>query len=468
MTLNVYNTLTRRLEEFFPITPPKVGLYCCGPTVYNFAHIGNLRTYIFEDILRRTLEYLNYKVTHVMNITDVGHLTDDADEGEDKITRSARERKMSVWEITESFSAAFFRDLEELHILMPGIRCKATDHIGDMIALILRLEEKGLTYTSGGNIYFDIGKLPGYGVLALLDRQELKAGARIEVDQGKKNPHDFVLWFTRSKFDHQAMQWDSPWGKGYPGWHIECSAMSMKYLGEEFDIHCGGIDHIPVHHTNEIAQSEGATGHNWVRYWVHGEFLVMDKEKMAKSAGNFITLEKIKQQGFEPLDYRYFCLGAHYRTQLQFSFESLEAAKNARANLMEKAAAIKMEARGELSPLGTKAKKYLEEFRTHLCTDLNMPRVLSVLWNAVKDTAITVREKWTLITEIDRIMGLKLSEVPVEEPELPPELKQLLADREKARKEKNYEKADEIRKQLAEKGFSLEDTSGGPKIRRIV
>ncbi len=260
MQVKLWNTMGRELQNFEPIQPGKVGMYCCGPTVYDYAHIGNLRTYIFEDFLRRMLEYFGYAVRHVMNVTDVGHLTGDTDEGEDKMLKGAREKGKTVWEIAEFYSKAFFRDFALLRCAAPTVICRATEHIQDMIDLISRIEAKGFTYVAGGNVYFDISRFPGYGKLALLDQQQLRAGARIAVDEGKKNPADFALWFTRSKFEHQAMLWDSPWGKGYPGWHIECSAMSMKYLGEHFDIHCGGADHPPVHHTNEIAQSEAATG----------------------------------------------------------------------------------------------------------------------------------------------------------------------------------------------------------------
>ena len=260
MELKLFNTMGRRMETFAPITDKKVGMYTCGLTVYNFAHIGNLRSYVFEDILRKTLEYCGYQVRHVMNVTDVGHLTGDTDEGEDKMVKSSRETGRTVWEIAEFYTKAFFRDFTLLRCAMPTVVCKATDHIQDMIDLIRRIEANGFTYSAGGNLYFDIARFPDYGKLALLDQQDLRAGARVVVDQGKRNPFDFALWFTKSKFEHQAMLWDSPWGRGYPGWHIECSAMSMKYLGEHFDLHCGGIDHVPVHHTNEIAQSEAATG----------------------------------------------------------------------------------------------------------------------------------------------------------------------------------------------------------------
>ena len=346
MELKLWNTMGRELQVFTPIQDGKVGMYCCGLTVYNYAHIGNLRSYLFEDFARRTLEYFGSTVRHVMNVTDVGHLTGDTDEGEDKMLKGAREKGMTVWEIAEFYTKAFFRDFELLRCSMPTVICRATEHIQDMIDLISRIEAKGFTYVSGGNVYFDISKFPDYGKLALLDQQQLRAGARITVDEGKKNPADFVLWFTKSKFEHQAMLWDSPWGRGYPGWHIECSAMSMKYLGEHFDIHCGGADHIPVHHTNEIAQSEAATGSRWVNYWLHGEWLLLEKEKMAKSSGNFITLATLTEKGYDPLDYRYFCLGAHYRTQLAFSWESLDAARTGRQGVVDKIVQLKAQAPG--------------------------------------------------------------------------------------------------------------------------
>ena len=346
LALKLFNSLGREVQDFIPIHPPDVGVYTCGPTVYNFAHIGNLRTYLFEDVLRRTLEFMGWRVRHVMNVTDVGHLSDDADEGEDKMVLGARREGRTVWEIADFYTRAFFDDLAKLNIEPPTVVARATAHIEDMIRLIRRIEANGFTYLAGGNLYFDISRLPDYGKLAGLNLDSLQAGARIEVDSAKRNPLDFVLWFTRSKFENQAMLWDSPWGRGYPGWHIECSAMSMRYLGEHFDIHCGGIDHVPVHHTNEIAQSEAATGARWVNYWLHGEFLVLEKEKMAKSSGRFLTLGRLVEEGFDPLDYRFFCLGAHYRTQLQFSFEGLEAARNGRANLVERIARLKGQGAG--------------------------------------------------------------------------------------------------------------------------
>ena len=470
--MKIYNTLTRTSEEFVPLDDRKVGLYTCGPTVYNYAHIGNLRTYVFEDILRRALKYFGYQVKQVMNITDVGHLTDDADEGEDKMTKSAREKKRSVWEIAEFYTEAFFEDTDKLNIERPEIACRATEHIDEMIGLVKTLEEKGYTYESGGNIYFDISKVKDYGKLALLDRQELMAGARVDVDREKKNPHDFVLWFTRSKFEHQAMLWDSPWGRGYPGWHLECSAMSMKYLGEQFDIHCGGIDHIPVHHTNEIAQSEAATGRKWVNYWMHAEFLLMRQGKMAKSAGNFVTLRSLEEEGYHPLDYRYFCLGAHYRSQLQFSLEGLDAARNARENLTARAGELAARVGGPAAVSGREpaggAEKYLSAFREHLGSDLNMPQALADLWGLVKDGNVPDGDTYSALLEMDRVLGLSLGEAEKREPEpLDAESLDLIKQRETARKDKDFRKADEIRDILVQKGIRLKDTPEGTEWERV-
>lgn len=472
MALKLYNTMGRTIQEFKPINESEVGLYGCGPTVYNFAHIGNLKTYVFEDLLRRTLEYLGYNVKHVMNITDVGHLTDDADEGEDKMEKSAREKGQTVWEVAEYYTKAFFNDTEKLNILNPHISCKATDHIKEMIDLIRTLEEKGFTYEAGGNIYFSIDKFPDYGKLALLDRQKLNAGARIEVDSNKKNPHDFVLWFTKSKFENHAMLWDSPWGKGYPGWHVECSAMSMKYLGEQFDIHCGGIDHVSIHHTNEIAQTEAATGKKWVNYWLHGEFLVMNKAKMAKSAGNFLTLAVLEEKGYDPLDYRYFCLGGHYRSQLQFSWESLDSAKTARNNLVEKIKTLmENSTKIPLDSVSEAAEKYLEDFRTSISEDLNLPKVLAVVWTLLKDSALSDSEKITLLLDFDRVLGLDLERKADSNDNNKNEIDQkvfdLIKEREEARKAKDFAKSDEIRDLLKEMGIAIKDTADGTKWKKV-
>lgn len=467
MTIRLFNTMGRELQEFRPLAADCVALYTCGPTVYDFAHIGNLKTYVFEDLLRRTLEYCGYRVRHVMNVTDVGHLSDDADEGDDKMVKSAREKGKTIWEIAEFYAKAFFRDFGLLNCLAPTVVCKATDHIADMIALIRRIEANGYTYVADGNVYFDISRFPKYGKMALLDRQELKAGARIAVDSGKKNPFDFVLWFTRSKFENQAMLWDSPWGKGYPGWHIECSAMSMKYLGERIDIHCGGIDHIPVHHTNEIAQSEAATGMPWVNYWLHGEFLNMSGAKMAKSAGNFTTLSSLMEQGYGPLDYRYYLLGAHYRSPLQFGLEALDAARTARRGLMEKVVRLKESVGAPAASLHGKAAGYVESFRSNAAEDLNMPRCLADLWTLLRDPEVAEDGKLAAVLEMDRVLGLDLADAKREEaPKVDGEAEALIRERDEARKQRNFRRADEIRDILLKKGYKLEDGAAGTRIKR--
>ena len=488
MGLTLYNTLGNRKEEFVPITPGHAGIYGCGPTVYDYAHIGNLRTYVFEDILIKTLEMLGYEVTHVMNVTDVGHLTDDADEGEDKMLKSAEERGKSVLEIADFYTKAFFHDTERLNIKRPGIVCKATEHIQDMINLIKRIEANGHTYMAGGNLYYDISTFPKYGELANINLDDLKAGARIEIDKNKRNPHDFVLWFTKSKFENQALTWDSPWGRGYPGWHIECSAMSIKYLGEQFDIHKGGIDHIRVHHTNEIAQSEGATGKKWVNYWLHNEFLVMNKGKMSKSAGSFIILEDVIKKGFDPLDYRFLLLGGHYRTQLTFSWEAMETAKSGRKNLNARIAKLleglpesKIKAYKDISNsitaeniqkqlTSSPAATYFAGFLSAMEDDLSTPRAMSELQGLIKDKAVPAEEAVTAAAAMDAILGLKL----IEEAEIllrqssdseidkdmHAEILSLIEKRAAAKAEKNYKLADEIRDGLKAGGIILEDQNG--------
>ena len=470
MTVRLYNTMSRSVEDFVPIKDGEAGLYCCGPTVYNYAHIGNLRTYIFEDLLHRTLEMAGYKVRHVMNITDVGHLTGDGDDGEDKMSKSARESGRSVWDIAKFYTDAFFRDEADLNIIRPDVVCRATDHIQSMISIIRRLEEGGHTYISGGNVYFSIDTIDDYGKLARLNLDELKEGARIEVDSNKRNPKDFVLWFTNSKFKDQVMVWPSPWGVGYPGWHIECSAMSSEYLGEHFDIHCGGIDAIPVHHTNEIAQSEAAFGHKpWVNYWCHGEFLLNDRGKMSKSDGGFLTLSVLKDRGYDPLDYRYFCLTGHYRSQLKFSFESLDQARSARETLVRRVAQFK--ASGEAAQqLSEKAQGYLEAFRQSMANDLKAPQALAVLWQAVRDQEIPDAEKLSLVLSMDSILGLSLDRIApagAGDAEIPAEALQLLEERKSAKAARDWARADAIRDQLAAMGFKVLDTGAGAKLERL-
>lgn len=471
--LKLFNTMGRSLQEFVPLNPPNVGFYGCGPTVYNYAHIGNLRTYVFEDILVRTLRRFGYKVTHVMNITDVGHLTGDNDSGEDKMVRSAEERGQSVLQIAQFYTDAFFADTDRLNIVRPTVVCKATEHIQDMIDLIRRIEANGFTYMAGGNLYFDVSKFPRYGELANLKLEDLKAGARTAIDENKRNPHDFVLWFTKSKFENQALVWDSPWGRGYPGWHIECSAMSMKYLGESFDIHAGGIDHIPVHHTNEIAQSEAATGKPWVKYWLHAEFLVMDNGKMSKSKGEFITLQSLVDRGFDPLDYRYFCLGGHYRSQLSFSWEGMTQAQASRKALSERILDLQDKAAGKKAvSLGhSRVRERLDRFDEYLADDLAAPRALAELWQLVKDPEMPPEEALAAALDMDGVLGLKLSEVKREEQSLDPalaaEIERLIQERALAKKAKDWARADAIRADLRAKGFVLEDGPGGTTWKRF-
>jgi len=473
MSVRLYNTMSRSIEEFKSIKPGQVGLYCCGPTVYNFAHIGNLRTFLFEDILKRTLIHYGYKVKHVMNITDVGHLVGDGDEGEDKLEKSARETGSSVWDISKKFTQAFFEDFDCLNMIRPQITCKATEHISDMIKLIERLEKGGHTYVSGGNVYFSIDTLDDYGKLARLDLNELKSGARICVDDNKKNPLDFVLWFTKSKFGHQAMMWDSPWGRGYPGWHIECSAMSMKYLGEHFDIHCGGVDAIPVHHTNEIAQSEAATGKTWVNYWLHGEFLLSDKGKMSKSNGTFLTMQVLKDAGYDPLDYRYFCLGGHYRTQLQFSYKALDGARTARKGVFERIISLKNQLDCDKIPSIDEIsdKKVLDikkDFDEHITNDLNTPRALADFWNLIKNEEVNSAEKLSLCYYMDEIFGFDFKSLKKKKKQevTDREALDLLKKRNQAKLEKDYSKADNLRKELEELGYLVKDTKDGSFIEK--
>ena len=463
MVLQIYNTLTRKKEIFTPLKNNLVGLYTCGPTVYHYAHIGNLRTYIFEDILKRVLLYNKFKVKHVMNITNVGHLTSDSDTGEDKMEKGAKREGKSVWQIADFYTKAFMEDIKKLNIIKANIFCKATDYIKEQIELITKLEKKGFTYIIEDGVYFDTSKLKDYGKLAKLDIEGLKAGTRVEFVKGKKNITDFALWKFSPKDKKRQMEWDSPCGKGFPGWHIECSAMSMKFLGETFDIHCGGIDHIPVHHTNEIAQSETATGKKFVNYWMHGEFLNLEKEKMAKSGENFITLSTLEKRDFDPLAYRFFCLSAHYRSSLNFSFEALESAKNGFEKLKNKIWEIKKEKDKVKKEI---KEKYREEFLKLINNNLDMHGALALLWDLIKEKEISGKSKLDLILDFDKIFGLNLKDI--KEEKIPKEILNLVKQREKARQERNFAESDKLRKLIQEKGYTIEDTKGKPIVKKVV
>lgn len=461
--MKLYNTLTRRVEEFAPHEENKVNMYTCGPTVYHYAHIGNLRSYIMEDVLQRSLEYLGYKVKRVMNITDVGHLSSDSDTGEDKMLKGAKRERKTVLEIADMYTKAFFDDFSKLNMKKPDVIARATMHIDDYIKTIEVLLEKGYAYYSNGNIYFDITKLDDYYALTNHKEDEMVVGVRegVEEDFGKKNQGDFVLWFTKSKFDDQELKWDSPWGVGYPGWHIECSCISMKYLGEYLDIHCGGVDNIFPHHTNEIAQSEAYLGHKWCSYWFHVEHLMTGKSKMSKSSGDFLSLSFIESKGYTPLAYRYFCLGSHYRKQLEFSFESLDGASQAYKKLKNKVLALKHD--GNL--LQENMKYYQDSFKEAVENDMNTSMMFTVLYDVLKDDNLNDFTKLTLVNEFDKVLGLNLTSV--EEIEVDSEILKKIELRNQAKKDKNFILADQIRDELLQDGIRLVDSREGTKFERI-
>jgi cysteinyl-tRNA synthetase len=460
--LYIYNTLHRTKEEFIPMEAGKAGMYCCGPTVYNFAHIGNLRAYFFEDILKRVLLFNGYKVKHVMNITDVGHLVSDEDEGEDKMEKGASREGKTVWEIAEFYTGAFKEDISLLNVLPPTIYCKATDNIKEQIDLIKCLFDKGYTYTTNDGIYFDTEKFPEYGKLALLDIEGLEEGRRIAFSDEKKNKTDFALWKFSPKDQKRQMEWESPWGTGFPGWHIECSAMSIKFLGRHFDIHCGGVDHIPIHHTNEIAQAEACTGEKFVNYWLHGEFLIEEKGKMSKSAGEFLRLKTLIDKGYSPLDYRYFLLMTHYRKKIKFSFENLDAARNGFQNLKNKIKEIKSGEVKDVKNLSEKANEYIKRFTESINDDLNISEGLALLWEAMKDNELIDSEKVYLTNEFDKILGLDLNKVEADTvSDIPAEIIQLAEKRKEAKAAKDFKLADELRQQIKDKGYELLDKKGG-------
>ena len=459
------NTLTRKKEKFEPISPPNVGIYSCGPTVYFNAHIGHMRRYVGDDILKRLLLASSYQVKHVMNITDVGHLTSDDDSGEDKIEKSAKETGKSAWDIAKFYESQFFSSTDSLNIIRPDTVARATDHIKEQIALISQIEKNGYVYKTEDGIYFDTSKLGNYGALAG-GKEGIKAGARVDV-AGKKSPTDFALWkFSPSK-EKRQMEWESPWGVGFPGWHIECSAMSMKYLGETFDIHTGGVDHIPIHHTNEIAQSEGANGKAPVKFWIHHEFLKVNGQKMAKSLKNIYTVDDVVKKDFDPISLRYLFLTAHYRDTLNFTWESLTSAQNALNKLRSQLLALR-ESR-QRTILSKEKEGKMEEvrqaFTQALSDDLNTPRGVAIIWDMFKSN-IPAEDKYDLALSFDEILGLSLNKVSTTKLAVPEDLKKLIDERNKLRLEGKFEEADEIRIKIEEKGFYLMDSKGGTLVKK--
>ena len=459
--MKLYNTLTRKKEEFAPLDGKTVRMYSCGPTVYNFAHIGNMRTYIFMDILRRTLRYEGYKVKGVMNITDVGHLLSDADEGEDKMEKAAKEQRKSPYEIADFYTKVFFDDLKKLNIGKPELTPKATEHIREMLDFVYTLCEKGYGYETSDGIYFDISKFPAYGQLSGINLEDQKAGARVEVNDEKRSPFDFAIWKKAPK--EHIMQWDSRWGKGYPGWHIECSAMSKKYLGEVFDIHTGGVDHIPIHHENEIAQSYGDSGKNPAKFWMHGEFMLVNNGKMSKKLGNTYLVSQLEEMGYSPMCFRYFCLNTHYRKKLNFTFEGMDGAKTAYARLC---ALVAKHREGENDVSDEKLAAYRKEFEEEVTDDLNVPGAMGVLWTMLKEPAS--RKIYELALEMDKVFGLKLDEAKAEEvkEEFPAEITAIANERAAARAAKDWGKSDELRAKLDELGYAVKDTKEGYTLTR--
>ena len=462
MDIFFYNTLTRKKELFKPIDEKEVRIYSCGPTVYKDATIGNLRTSIFQDVLRRVLRYNGYKIKHAMNITDVGHLVSDGDEGEDKMIKSAREEHKTPEEIAKHYTKLFFDDLKASNVETPEIVCKATDHIKEMLEYVKVLVEKGYAYETSTAIYFDVSKLEKYPVLSNLNVENQKAGARVNVDPEKKNHYDFALWIKAPK--NHLMKWDSPWGPSYPGWHIECSAMGQKYLGEQFDIHTGGIDLIPTHHENEIAQSEGYCGKIPARYWLHGEYLLIDGGKMSKSLGNVYLLKDIINKGFNPLSYRLFTYSSHYRNKLNFTWESLEATEKSLERL-KKGYKTHLEGKDEIDE--KLINEYEEKFHKAINDDLNMPLAMGVVWDVIRNEKKSP-EFAKLLLKFDNIMGLKIDEDDKEDVniEIPEEILILVEERKKARENKDWQESDRLRDIIKEKGYSVKDTKEGMKIEK--
>ena len=457
MDIFFYNTLTKKKEKFESIEDNMVKIYTCGPTVYKDATIGNMRTFIFMDNLRRVLKYNGYNLKHVMNLTDVGHLVSDGDEGEDKMVKSAKEEGKTPKEIAEHYTKLFFKDLELLNVDMPEIICKATDYINDMLEFVKKLVANGYAYETSTAIYFDVSKLDEYGILSGIDVRKQKAGARVDVDEEKKNPYDFALWIKAP--ENHIMKWDSPWGPSYPGWHIECSTMSQKHLGEQFDIHTGGVDLIPTHHENEIAQSKGCTGKIPARFWMHGEFLLINGGKMSKSLGNVYLLKDIVEKGYDPLVYKYFCYTAHYRNKLNFTWEAIDASNKSLMKLRE---SYRKHLDGEENIEDDIVEDYKNRFLKAINDDLNMPLAMGVVWEVAKNEKKS-KKFAELLLDFDRVLGLKIDK----KDDIPEEVLKLLEERNTARKEKDWKKSDELRDKIQEYGYRIEDSKEGTKIEKI-
>ena len=464
--MKLYNTLTRKVEEFHPNEGNTVKMYTCGPTVYHYAHIGNMRNYIGHDILEKTLRYLGYDVTRAMNITDVGHLTSDSDSGEDKMAVASKREHKSAMEIAKFYTDAFFEDFKKINCKMPEIVSPATQNIEKYIEMITKLLDTGYAYISGGNVYFDVTKVKDYYQLTNHIEDKMVVGARegVEYDDSKKNQADFALWFTTSKFENHELLWDSPWGKGYPGWHIECSGISIKYLGEYLDIHGGGVDNIFPHHTNEIAQSESFLGHKWCNYWFHNEHLLDESGKMSKSNGAILTVSVLEEKGYDPLAFRFMCLGSHYRKQLVFSYDALDQAQQTLNKLRNRISSISKD--GELNQV--LFDKYNDRFKEEIGNDLNTSNALSVLYEVLKDSDLNGTTKLELITNFDKVFDVQLikedSSSSVENEE---EILELIEKRKEAKKNKDFETADKIRNDLLAKGIELVDTREGTTYRII-
>ena len=458
--IQFYNTLTRKKEEFVPINPKEVRIYTCGPTVYYYAHIGNLRAYLFMDTLRRVLKYNGYNLKHVMNITDVGHLVSDADEGEDKMIKASKREHKDPFEIAEFYTDMFMKDLKALNIDKPEIIAKATEHIKVMEEYVKQIIKNGYTYETENTIYFDTSKLDKYGVLSNLNVEEQKAGARVDFDPNKKNISDFALWIKAP--ENHIMKWDSFFGKCYPGWHLECSAMGNKYLGEEFDIHTGGIDHIPVHHENEIAQGKGYCGKIPAHYWMHVEFLQINGGKMSKSLNNLYTLKDLEDRGYSPLEYRMFNFSSVYRKKINFTFEAMDSAKIALKRLKD---GYKRHLNGKNKVETEVIEKFKEDFLNAINDDLNMPQAMSVVWNAIKYEKKS-KEIADMLLDFDRVLGLEIGKLEQEE-ELPKEILELVEKRKKAREEKDWKLSDNLRDEIIKLGYNIKDTKDGMEISKI-